>query len=151
MKEREQRLNAMYDRAKAMVDRIKQVKSQIRGSVRKLNVGVQFEGQSNLELKNPDNLEELAVKTEVSMYFNVTDKESDERAFLMYMGNEVGGDDPAVIFNTIYLEPLIGRDAHEDATHLDRRLHGCRARGGRSPQGWLPATGRQSRLETTFL
>lgn len=51
-----------------------------------------FEGQSNLELKNPSNLEELAVNTEVDMYFNVSSKErgGDDRAFLMYMGNEVG-------------------------------------------------------------
>ena len=91
MKAKERRLDGMYDRARAMVDRIKQLKSQIRGSVRKLNVGVQFEGLSSLELKNPDNLEELAVKTEVSMYFNVTDKKGDGKAFLMYMGNEVGG------------------------------------------------------------
>ena len=53
-----------------------------------MEVGVEFEGESNLELKNPENLEEMAVKTEVEMYFNVTDRESDDRAFLMYMGNE---------------------------------------------------------------
>ena len=98
MKEKERRLDGMYDRARAMVDRIKQLKNQIRGSVRKLNVGVQFEGLSSLELKNPDDLEELAVKTEVSMYFNVTDKKGDGRAFLMYMGNEVGGVAPRFLF-----------------------------------------------------
>ena len=83
-----------------MVAKIRATVGKIRTQIKSMEVGVEFEGEgdegeesegrSNLELKNPENLEEMAVKTEVSMYFNVTDRESDDRAFLMYMGNEEG-------------------------------------------------------------
>ena len=79
----------MSESVASMMARIKKTVASIRGTIKKMDVGVEFEGESNLELKNPENLEEMAVKTEVSMYFNVTDRESDDRAFLMYMGNEV--------------------------------------------------------------
>ena len=84
-----------------MVAKIRATVGKIRTQIKSMEVGVEFEGEgdegeesegrSNLELKNPENLEELAVMTEIEAYFNVTDNESDDRAFLMYMGNEVGG------------------------------------------------------------
>ena len=40
-------------------------------------VVLEFERESNLKLKNPENLEEMAFKTEVEMYLIVTNRESD--------------------------------------------------------------------------
>ena len=90
LKEKERVLDGLSESVSSMMARIKSVVAKVRGKLKKMDVGVEFEGESNLELKNPENLEEMAVKTEVSMYFNVTDRESDDRAFLMYMGNEEG-------------------------------------------------------------
>ena len=89
LKEKERVLDGLSESVQDMIKKAKLVVDRIRGGLGKLEVGVEFEGESNLELKNPENLEEMAVQTEVSMYFNVTDRESDDRAFIMYMGNEV--------------------------------------------------------------
>jgi len=59
---------------------------------------VSFKRGSTLELKNPDNLEDLATKTDVSFYVSgvgssddgIDDGKSDERAFLFYLGNLEG-------------------------------------------------------------
>ncbi len=57
-----------------------------------LNVGVTFEGESSLEVENPENLQEMSVNTEVELYFNVSGQArgGDDRAFVLYIGNEVG-------------------------------------------------------------
>ena len=95
-----------------MVAKIRATVGKIRTQIKSMEVGVEFEGEgdegeesegrSNLELKNPENLEELAVMTEVDMYFNVTDNESDDRAFLMYIGNEVGYKESSIRLICLY-------------------------------------------------
>ena len=53
------------------------------------DVGVSFKQGSYLELRNPPNLlEQLATRTYVSMYFNIS-RSDHGRAFILYMGNEV--------------------------------------------------------------
>ena len=96
-----------------MVAKIRATVGKIRTQIKSMEVGVEFEGEgdegeesegrSNLELKNPENLEELAVMTEVDMFFNVTDNESDDRAFLMYIGNEVGWKESSIRLISRYL------------------------------------------------
>lgn len=59
---------------------------------------VTFKRGSTLELKNPENLEDLATKTDVSFYVSGVgssddgqdEDKNDERAFLFYLGNLVG-------------------------------------------------------------
>ena len=98
-----------------MVAKIRATVGKIRTQIKSMEVGVEFEGEgdegeesegrSNLELKNPENLEELAVMTEVDMFFNVTDNESDDRAFLMYIGNEVGYRVTMVVAHLGWVDP----------------------------------------------
>ena len=53
-------------------------------------VGVSLKQGSYLELMNPSNLEELAARTYVSMYFNISKSDTQQgRAFVFYMGNQV--------------------------------------------------------------
>ena len=53
-------------------------------------MGVSFKQGSSLELRNPPRLTELASRTQVSFYFNVTKTEvnAEDTAFLFYLGNE---------------------------------------------------------------
>jgi hypothetical protein len=57
-----------------------------------------FQRGSTLELKNPDNMEDLATKTDVSLFVSgvgkgdegVEEEKNDERAFIFYIGNLIG-------------------------------------------------------------
>ncbi len=56
-----------------------------------MDVGASFKQSTYLEVRNPDNLPEQAIHTQVSFYANVSrHSRADDRAFLMYMGNEEG-------------------------------------------------------------
>ena len=147
LKEKERTLDSLGQSVQDMVAKIRATVGKIRTQIKSMEVGVEFEGEgdegeesegrSNLELKNPENLEELAVMTEVDMYFNVTDNESDDRAFLMYIGNEVGWILHSLDQHWSHQHLSTGGNPHDDAAHLDRRLLGSRARRGWPVKGEL--------------
>jgi len=85
-------------------DLLKSIKEKV-GQARKLlgtitKPSVSFKRGSTLEVKNPDNLESLATKTDISFYVSgvgvaandtmSTDGKKDTRAFLFYLGNLEG-------------------------------------------------------------
>jgi hypothetical protein len=79
-----------------LVGSIQDYVNQARALLGKMNKpAVTFATGSNLELKNPDNLEELATKTDISFYVKGVgasndSSEANDRAFMFYLGNLEG-------------------------------------------------------------
>ena len=68
--------------------RVKSVRKTLSGLK---EIGVTFKQGSSLELQTPPRLTELSSCTQVSFYFTVSKTEEEEgKAFLFYLGNEVG-------------------------------------------------------------
>ena len=94
--ERLQRLEEKKDYMLATGDRVSDLVSSIRskiGSAREAlamieNPGVTFRRGSNLELQVPPIVEDLALKTDVSFFANISNSgEDNERDFMFYMGS----------------------------------------------------------------
>ena len=88
LEEKEKKLNAMTDRVDKMVGRVRNTMSKLRSRITVMPVGVKFKQTSNLELQTPPTINELALMTKVSFYFNIAS--SDPKAFLLYLGNIQG-------------------------------------------------------------
>ena len=89
-----QRDKRIGDLTKSVQQQISKLKSRLKyargGLVSKMKVGMQFNQESTLQVRNPDDLEQLALETQVSFYANVSRLgRGDDRAFLFYMGNVI--------------------------------------------------------------
>ena len=85
----EEKRNYIIAKGDQVNDLVGSIRDKI-GSVRDIlseitNPGVTFTTGSNLELQTPEHIEDLALKTDVSFYTNISDKA--ETDFLFYMGN----------------------------------------------------------------
>lgn len=70
-------------------EKIKKLKQQIslaRDIANRINVGVRFYPNTTLELRNPDNLEDLSTSTKISGYFRT----NNSYGLLIYLGNGYG-------------------------------------------------------------
>ena len=77
------------DRVDDLVKSIREKIGQARDALALMeNPGVTFTRGSNLELQTPDTIEDLALKTDVEFFVNISNSGDDnERDFLFYMGN----------------------------------------------------------------
>ena len=95
--EKRQDIDDLADNTDGLIGSIKDRLSAARDALQGMTKpSVKFQRGSTLELKNPDNLEELGTKTHVSFYVqgvghsDDSDDSTDERAFLFYMGHLEG-------------------------------------------------------------
>lgn len=78
-----------HGRSEDLDEQIKKLKQQIslaRDIANRIKVGVRFYPNTTLELRNPDNLEELSTSTRISGYFRT----NNTYGLLVYLGNENG-------------------------------------------------------------
>ncbi len=94
----DRRLNKLRNSASAfnsntrlVLEKMKTLRSRldtVRSKITEIETGISFEQGSHLELQNPAQIEELAINTNVQLYFNVTKSEVGAgKAFIFYMGN----------------------------------------------------------------
>ena len=95
--ERQDNIDKLADLNGGLLSSIRDTLSRARGALQGMNKpAMSFNRGSTLELTNPENLEELGTKTDVSLYVKGVGlsedgaAESDARAFLFYMGHLVG-------------------------------------------------------------
>ena len=96
--QRQFNIDDLADKNDDLITSIKEKLSKARGALEGMTKpAIKFERGSSLELKNPDNLEDLTTKTRVSFYVkgvgskeDVEEEKRDERAFLFYMGHLEG-------------------------------------------------------------
>ncbi|TRY60964.1 hypothetical protein TCAL_05712 [Tigriopus californicus] len=85
---RQGRVTNLQDSVKGMIGKLKDRLGQVRFTLARMDVGMEFDRGSNLEVETPEILDELAINTQISAYFNVSRASDDDRAFLLYIGNE---------------------------------------------------------------
>ena len=84
----EARITDIRKNINSMMNTLKGRLSQVRDTISAIETGIAFEQGSHLELQAPPKIEELAIKTHIQLYFNVTKSDiSDGKAFLLYLGN----------------------------------------------------------------
>ena len=85
----ESRINGIRKNINSMMSTLRGRLSQVRDTISAIETGIAFEQGSYLELQPPPKIEELAIKTHVKLFFNVTQSElnPDGKAFILYLGN----------------------------------------------------------------
>nr|CAD7256718.1 unnamed protein product [Timema shepardi] len=71
---------------KSQIELLKQKVAMARDLTNRIKVGMTFYRNTTLQLKNPDNLDQLGTSSKVSVYFRTPEL----NGFLLYLGNEVG-------------------------------------------------------------
>ena len=91
-------IDKLADMNDDLIGSIKDTLSKARGALQGMSKpAIKFQRGSTLEIKNPDNLEDLGTKTHVSFFVKGVgrneegdEEKTDERAFLFYMGHLEG-------------------------------------------------------------
>ena len=82
------RISGLRSDVSTMMKSLKGRLAQVRAKISDIETGIGFEQGSHLELQPPPQIEELAINTHVSLYFNVTKSAvGGGRAFIFYLGN----------------------------------------------------------------
>lgn len=68
------------------IDRLKRQVAEARDLASRVNVGVDFQPNTFIEVKNPEDLAKQSTSTKVSAYF----KSDKPNGALLYLGNEIG-------------------------------------------------------------
>lgn len=84
--EKQQRMEANKKAAENSIEKLRKAVALAKELANSIKIGVEFEPSTQLELKPPDNVDELGTSTHVSAYFR-TPKDN---GFLMYLGNQDG-------------------------------------------------------------
>ena len=84
----ESRINGIRSNINTMMSTLRGRLSQVRETISAIETGIAFEQGSYLELQPPPKIEELAIKTHIKLFFNVTKSNNpDGKAFILYLGN----------------------------------------------------------------
>ena len=117
--ERKEFILSTGDRINDLVKSIKEKVGDARGLLAGIeNPGVTFNRGSNLEVATPDHVEDLALKTDVSFYMNISNSgEDNERDFLFYLGNleETYKKIPSTLTDD-YMALQVGKEGHVTLT-----------------------------------
>ncbi|CAH0382822.1 unnamed protein product [Bemisia tabaci] len=86
LKARPQELDGRSNQLKMSMDQLKSKIALARDLANKIKVGVSLYDNSTLELRNPENLAQQGISTDISLYFK-TDKRN---GLILFVGNEAG-------------------------------------------------------------
>lgn len=86
LKNTQVKLKEKGDDVDKKIDRLKRQVAEARDLASRVNVGVSFQPNTFVEVKNPEDLAKQSISTKVSAYF----KSDKPNGALLYLGNEMG-------------------------------------------------------------